>query len=173
MDLMKFINKLFGERPSEKAARSEGIKKDNARNVAAAKSYEANKGAIAPVPQFTPEGRTYSVGADGSMTAMADPFASAATSMQSFAQRDFPGRTNYGVPEDNMIDTPQGYITPQQYNQLAPYDREAITQGLGSPRQPQAPYASPITGANNPIRQVQRNGIAYSPGEGPRTNFRR
>lgn len=33
------------------------------------------------------------------------------------AQRDFPGRTNYGVPEDNMIDTPGGYITREQYNQ--------------------------------------------------------
>lgn len=32
------------------------------------------------------------------------------------AQRDFPGKTNYGVPQDNMIDTPNGYITPEQYN---------------------------------------------------------
>lgn len=35
---------------------------------------------------------------------------------QTPSQRDYPGRTNYGVPEDNMIDTPQGYITPQQYD---------------------------------------------------------
>lgn len=35
---------------------------------------------------------------------------------QAPAQRDFPGRTNYGVPQDNMIDTPQGYVTREQYN---------------------------------------------------------
>ena len=32
------------------------------------------------------------------------------------SQRDFPGRTNYGVPEDDMIDTPNGYITGPQYD---------------------------------------------------------
>ncbi len=40
------------------------------------------------------------------------------------SQRDFPGRTNYGVKEDNMIDTPNGYITAQQYDQLTPADRD-------------------------------------------------
>lgn len=38
----------------------------------------------------------------------------------SAAERDFPGRTNYGVPEDDMIDSPMGYMTPHQYNGLAP-----------------------------------------------------
>lgn len=37
---------------------------------------------------------------------------------QTPAQRDFPGRTNYGVPEDNMIDTPSGYVKPEQYNAM-------------------------------------------------------
>jgi len=32
------------------------------------------------------------------------------------AQRDFPGRTNYGVPEDDMIDTPRGYVSHAEYN---------------------------------------------------------
>ena len=39
------------------------------------------------------------------------------------SQRDFPGKTNYGVPQDNMIDTPGGYITPQQY------DKNLMTNG--------------------------------------------
>lgn len=34
-----------------------------------------------------------------------------------FAQMYYPGRTNYGVPQDNMIDTSMGYITPEQFNQ--------------------------------------------------------
>ena len=37
---------------------------------------------------------------------------------QTPSQRDYPGRTNYGVPEDNMIDTPNGYVTTQQYDQM-------------------------------------------------------
>lgn len=47
------------------------------------------------------------------------PYAQRATPMSSQrtpAERDFPGRTNYGVPQDNMIDTPNGYVTPAQYN---------------------------------------------------------
>lgn len=32
------------------------------------------------------------------------------------SQRDYPGRTNYGTPQDNMIDTPGGYVTPEQYD---------------------------------------------------------
>ena len=39
------------------------------------------------------------------------------------SQKDFPGRTNYGVPQDNMIDTPGGYITRQQY------DKNLMTNG--------------------------------------------
>lgn len=35
---------------------------------------------------------------------------------QSRSQRDFPGQTNYGVPEDNMIDQMGGYVTRQQYD---------------------------------------------------------
>lgn len=31
----------------------------------------------------------------------------------------FPGRTNYGVPQDNMIDTSMGYLTNDQFNQGA------------------------------------------------------
>lgn len=33
------------------------------------------------------------------------------------AQAQYPGRTNYGVPEDNMIDTEMGYLTDDQFNQ--------------------------------------------------------
>ena len=68
---------------------------------------------------------------------------------QTPAQRDFPGRTNYGVPEDNMIDSPQGYITRQQYNE----------------QQMQKP--NPIMGSQPVSRGI------YSPGEGLRTNFNR
>jgi len=47
------------------------------------------------------------------------------------AQRDYPGRTNYGVPEDNMIDTPQGYITRQLYNQRQqPQSRVSMGYGM-------------------------------------------
>lgn len=35
------------------------------------------------------------------------------------AQPQFPGRTNYGVPQDNMIDTSMGYLTNDQFNQGA------------------------------------------------------
>ncbi len=45
----------------------------------------------------------------------------------SAAQRDFPGQTNYGVPEDNMIDTPDGYISREQYDQLDPVRQFGIS----------------------------------------------
>lgn len=54
------------------------------------------------------------------------------------AQRDFPGRTNYGVPEDNMIDTPQGYVTAEQYNQMMapkPFKMYEDQSFQGDPRQ--------------------------------------
>lgn len=34
------------------------------------------------------------------------------------SDRDYPGKTNYGVPEDNMIDTANGYVTRGQYDQM-------------------------------------------------------
>jgi hypothetical protein len=33
------------------------------------------------------------------------------------SQKYFPNRTNYGVPEDNMIDTSMGYLNDDQFNQ--------------------------------------------------------
>lgn len=33
------------------------------------------------------------------------------------AQQMYPGSTNYGVPQDNMIDTSMGYLTNDQFNQ--------------------------------------------------------
>ncbi len=33
------------------------------------------------------------------------------------ANKFYPSRTNYGVPEDEMIDTSMGYLSPDQFNQ--------------------------------------------------------
>lgn len=59
-------------------------------------------------------------------------------------QKDFPGRTNYGVPEDNMIDTRMGYMKPEQYDQVmnsARGERGYMNpvQGGGSLYRPQQP----------------------------------
>lgn len=37
--------------------------------------------------------------------------------MQDPARELYPNRTNYGVPQDNMIDTSMGYLTDDQFNQ--------------------------------------------------------
>jgi hypothetical protein len=37
---------------------------------------------------------------------------------QAPSDRFFPGNTNFGVPQDNMIDTSMGYMTPPQFDQV-------------------------------------------------------
>lgn len=44
------------------------------------------------------------------------------------AAGDYPNRTNYGVPQDNMIDTPNGYVTDEQYNRQAQVPPQPIQQ---------------------------------------------
>lgn len=61
------------------------------------------------------------------------------------SQRDFPGETNYGVPEDNMIDTKMGYIQPQQYDQLV------------NSSQGERGYLNPLQGAGSMYRPMNQN----------------
>ena len=88
------------------------------------------------------------------------------------AQRDFPNKTNYGVAEDNMIDTPEGYITPQQYNALKTrpmYGRhlQDPVEGEGvNPIQMQN-YGTNDMSAN--IQGVQNYG--FTPMQGGRLNY--
>jgi hypothetical protein len=37
---------------------------------------------------------------------------------QAPSDRFFPGNTNFGVPQDNMIDSSMGYLTPPQFDQV-------------------------------------------------------
>jgi len=66
--------------------------------------------------------------------------------VQTPSQRDYPGRTNYGVPQDNMIDTPQGYITRQQYDrtQGRPPLQVVPAQGVQDSTETFAPFPQGI-----------------------------
>lgn len=93
-------------------------------------------------------------------------------SYQTPAMRDFPGRTNYGVPEDNMIDTPIGYISPQAYNSLGPipignpaqqtiHPQYQITPGSEGSAIQGKQYGAPIQGGVDPQRK-QRNPFGFN-----------
>lgn len=87
------------------------------------------------------------------------------------SQRDFPGKTNYGVPQDDMIDTPGGYITRQQYDKnlmTNGYLRGAIHEDegfVGTPRN-----LNQMSPANADIRNFTRGRTGYYQGSNPFIN---
>ena len=105
----------------------------------------------------------------------------AMASRQTPSQRDYPGRTDYGTPQDNMIDQMGGYVTRQQYDKNfmnngflrnAKYEDEGFT-GSPSNLNQFSPQNADVKNFNQQSQQIQQvNPMDFTGGSGfnPRYN---